>query len=245
VETSSAAAVCRWIVTGWRDYRRCWWISSAYSTIFVLFGGGVIGLLVHAELYPILYPMLTGFMLVAPVAVIGFFRVAEILHTGGQPQFRDFLHGFRQAPPGIWGIALLLGFGFLIWITDALLLYVMYFDVGALPLDRVLVELPVGRVGAFLLFATIIGFVLALAIFAVSAFSLPLLFNRRRTLVPAVVTSVKTVFEHPLLMACWAACLVVMAFFALFVFLPALVVILPVLAFAGYQGYRDLFDVDR
>src|SRR5690606_1116674 len=125
-----------------------------------------------------------------------FFRLAETLASGRQPSIRDAPCGCRQAPAGLWAVAVLCAFLFMIWITDAAILY--SFMIGGLDTTSQLPwlsQLQQDKV-AFTLWSSLTGAVLAFFVFAVSAFSVPLLHQRRATLIQAVHASVSLVLRH-------------------------------------------------
>ncbi|MDX1655097.1 MAG: DUF2189 domain-containing protein, partial [Candidatus Competibacteraceae bacterium] len=175
---SVAATIARWLGQGWRDFRRTPALSMGFSALFLLIGAGVT-LALLAQGRPLLaFPFLAGFPLLAPLFALGFYQMARVLDKGGRPAPADLLRGFTRPGAGAWAIALLLVFCYFIWITDALLLYALYFGTGREWdawigfQDPALVE----RTTGFLFFAGLTGLVLALGLFMVAVLSLPRLF---------------------------------------------------------------------
>ncbi|MBL8491561.1 MAG: DUF2189 domain-containing protein [Rhodocyclaceae bacterium] len=177
-------------------------------------------------------------MLVGPALLAGFFRIAERLEDGAVPGPADVLEGFRRCPRGIWVIAVFCTFIFMVWITDAATLYA--FMVGRLPVPLAAILPPPDSVWAFAAWSSLMGSAMALIIFAVSAFSVPLLYEGRASLIPAVVASVRTVFRSPLATVAWALLLSVSVMGAILL-LPLFPVVFPVLAFASRALYRRAF----
>ena len=87
---------------------------------------------------------------------------------------------------------------------------------------------------------SVMGMVLALIVFNVTAFAVPLLFDRRALLVGAVTASVRAVFTNPAAMLAWAVVLGV-AVIATIHIPPLLIVVLPCLAFASDLLYLEVF----
>jgi uncharacterized membrane protein len=81
---------------------------------------------------------------------------------------------------------------------------------------------------------------LAFAIFAISAFSVPLIYYRRAGLVRAVHLSVSAVFANLLPSLVWALILSVTIISSIVIF-PLFLLTFPVLAFASHALYRELF----
>jgi len=86
------------------------------------------------------------------------------------------------------------------------------------------------------------GAIVAFLLFTVSAFSVPLLCERRAGLVEAVVGSVKVVFGNFLVAMIWAV-LLSTTIIASILFLPLLLLTLPWLAYASRALYRAALPV--
>jgi len=212
----------------------------AYAAVFAGIGLALLVGVGHFGLSPMALPFAGGFMLVGPALLGGFFELVRVSHRGGTPGFGDALRGFVRAPAGIWAVAIICAFLFLIWITDAAVLY--SFMVGG---DHLPYEVPwllkwERHVVAFELWSALMGSVLAFVIFAVSAFSVPLLFEERASLVQAIHASVRAVFRNFLPCLTWGL-LITGATVLSILLLPVFVVVLPVLAFASFALYRKVF----
>ena len=71
---------------------------------------------------------------------------------------------------------------------------------------------------------------------------MPLLLDRRVTLLQAVLTSWRVVLANPLPMAVWAALIMVFTLLGLGSLLLGLIVIVPMLGHASWHAYRELVD---
>ncbi len=86
---------------------------------------------------------------------------------------------------------------------------------------------------------------MAAPLFASSVVSMPLLLDRRVTLLQAVLTSWQTVLVNPIPMALWAAIIMGLTLVGLGSLLLGLVVVIPLLGHASWHAYRDLVDVSN
>lgn len=84
------------------------------------------------------------------------------------------------------------------------------------------------------------GAALALIIFAISAFSVPLLYYRRAELVQAIVLSVRVVFGNFVPCIAWAFILSG-AIISSILLLPLFLLAFPVLAYASHALYHETF----
>ena len=215
-----------------------------FSSVFVVIAVLAYWLLLEQDLGLVLYPFIAGFMVVSPLLVTGFQRVGRLLNEGQQVRFSDLLSGVKESTPGIFFLTFVLCICYLIWVTDAMVIYGLYFGVEAVPLSSELFTDPVLRESllSYLLFTGIMGFAIALMGFVVGAFSIPLIMHQQKNFVAAVCISVATVWQHKLLMLRWALTLAVLVLITLIIALPLLVVVLPVTAYASYAAYVDLLE---
>jgi uncharacterized membrane protein len=88
-----------------------------------------------------------------------------------------------------------------------------------------------------------VGGVLAAPIFASTVIAMPLLLDRRVTLLTAVLTSWRAVLVNPLPLAFWAALIMGFTLLGLGPLLLGLVFVVPMLGHASWHAYRDLVDV--
>lgn len=210
----------------------------AYAGIFTLIGALILGGLLTQGFTPFVIAAAGAFMLVGPAVLAGFFGIARAHAAGARIDFSCVLRGFAAADPTIWVLALICALLFMIFVTDAAILY--SYMVGATPVW--LTELPPAAPGVtnFLFWGAVSGCVIAFLLFCVSAFSVPLLCERRAGLVTAVVASVRVVFGNfPAAMA-WAALLSGLTIGSILL-LPLLPLTLPWLAYASRALYRQVF----
>lgn len=225
------------LAEGWQLAAATRAVSCAYAFIFAAIGAAIIATLLVLGLTPFVVAAAGAFMLVGPVLLAGFFGIAAA-HEGGEPvRPAAIAHGFRRAAPSVWVLALICALLFMIFITDAAILY--SYMVGGAPVWLGSLLPTSAGVLRFVFWASVSGLFVAIMLFAVAAFSVPLLCERRAGLVDAVVTSVRVVFGNFLVAMIWGLVLssVIVASILL---LPALPLTLPWLAFASRSVYRHV-----
>ena len=90
-----------------------------------------------------------------------------------------------------------------------------------------------------------VGGIMAAPVFASSVVSMPLLLDRRVTLMQAVLTSWQTVLANPVPLGIWAALIMVFTLLGLGSLMLGLVAVVPMLGHASWHAYRDLVDVSK
>ena len=87
-----------------------------------------------------------------------------------------------------------------------------------------------------------LGGVMAAPMFASSAVAMPLLLDRRVTLLQAVLISWQTVLANPVPMGLWAAIIMASTLLGLGSLMLGLVLVIPILGHASWHAYRALVD---
>jgi uncharacterized membrane protein len=90
-----------------------------------------------------------------------------------------------------------------------------------------------------------VGGVMAAPMFASSVVAMPLLLDRRVTLMQAVLTSWQTVLANPVPMAFWASIIMIFTMLGIGSLMLGLIFVLPMLGHASWHAYRDLVDVSH
>jgi len=80
-----------------------------------------------------------------------------------------------------------------------------------------------------------------LIMFAVSAWSLPMIVDDRTDIATAVVSSVKAVMEHLGTTLTWGGIVAALTIVGMATYFVAFIVIFPILGFATWHGYKEMF----
>lgn len=228
------------LAEGWRTAVATRRVSLTYAAVFALTGFVIIGLLLSQGFTPFVLAAAGAFMLVGPAILAGFFGIAHAYETTGKTGFGCIAAGFAAASGAVWVLALVCALLFMIFVTDAAILY--SYMIGATPVWLTDLLPPGSGVADFLLWGAVSGFVVALLLYCVSAFSVPLLCERRAGLVDAVVASVRVVFGNFPVAMLWAALLSSLVIGSILV-LPLLPIVLPWLAYASRALYRQVLPL--
>jgi len=212
----------------------------AYAGIFALLGLVLLGAIAGFGVSPLALPFAGGFMLVGPILLTGYFEIARLEQQQARPRLGDAIAAFARVPAGLWLVALACAFLFLIWITDAGILY--SFTIGGRypAFGSNGVSVPEDGLLLFTLWGSLMGSVLAYLIFAVSAFAVPLIYERRAGAVQGMQISVQTVVGNFGVCLAWGIVLGTVIVVSVLL-LPLLLVSLPVMSYASFALYRRAF----
>ena len=221
--------------TGWLVANATRGISITYAAIFVLGGVLIMGGLIWLGWMPFVIAAAGAFMLIGPAVLAGFFGIAKSHEAGESPGPAAVIAGFRRATGALWAMALVCALLFMIFITDAAILYA--YMVGAAPVGLVELLPTADNILRFVRWGAVSGLIVAILLFTISAFSVPLLCERRCGLVDAVMTSARIVLRYPLPAFFWAFLLSTVVITSILC-LPLLPVTLPWLAYASRAIYQ-------
>ncbi len=230
-----------WLARGFADLRRAPQIDLFYGLIFTAVGY-LLGLgLYAADQVFLILPLGGGFLLLAPMLAVGLYHVSARLEDMGRPTLGEALRAWWPARGQLAVMAFVLLFAYLVWLRVAFLIFMLFFGLQPPAPETFVNEVFLQPQSVpFLVIGTAAGAVLALAVFAISAVSIPMILDRNVGALTAIITSVRVVVANPRPMLLWAALIVVFTAAGLASFFIGLVVTLPLIAHASWHAYRDL-----
>lgn len=254
VRTIALAQPLQWLVLGWRDMRRCGWISLAHGLVLAL--GGAAMLVIAQNRFWLLAGAFSGFLLVAPVLATSLYALSRALERGETADAsvvrKTWLHwqdrSFSKRSSDYWCV---MRFGILLavagagWILTSAALITLLAPVPISTPTKFVQHVVLGSDGFLFELWLGMGGILAAPIFASTAIAMPLLLDRRVTLLQAVLTSWQAVLANPVPMAFWALLIMGLTLLGLGTALLGLIVVIPMLGHASWHAYRDLVDVSN
>jgi uncharacterized membrane protein len=218
---------------GIADLRRAPRHSLGYGLAIFAISAIVTALAFRFGSYWLLLATLSGFVFIGPLLAIGLYSISAQLERGEEPSLRRCLADEIRHRGTAMVFALVLLVIFLVWARAASMLSVFFPEESAAGWRELAGYLAIGSA---------IGSIFAAITFAVSAFSLPMIADRRVDAITAAVTSVNAVLRNKRAMLAWIAIIVLAVAIGFATLFVGLAVTLPVIGHATWHAYRETID---
>jgi len=239
IQTVSIKDIAAALVAGLRDFCAAPFFGVIFGGLYAVGGWLLIALLNVFDLPFLAYPLAAGFAFIAPFAAVGFYAVSARLERGKMPSWDSIFADTREAARrDLRWMSLVTGFALIIWMDIAAFLFFVFIGFSGFGPDFLekLLTTPSGL--AFLFAGNLIGAMIAIFVFSISAVSFPMLFERDVDFVTAMVTSVRVVAANPVAMLAWCALIGLLMGLSMLSGLLGLLVVLPIIGHATWHLYR-------
>lgn len=224
----STFAAFHWLSLAFKDMMKAPVLSLIYGLVFTLIPLAIIYSAVFTGSHLVVLPATVAFALIGPVFAVGLYDVAWELEKGHTPTLSHSLKSMFRNPVGEWGFAVLLMVVMIVWMRLAALVHALYPSYANPTFEEL---------SAFLTVGSIIGGVLLVTVFAISAFTPQIMMERRVDIMTAVVSSMHAVRVNFAAMAVWAICIFVLVALGFVTGATGFIVIMPLLSYASWHGY--------
>lgn len=247
VRKIGVADVMEALSLGWNDFREK---PSHYVFLCLIYPLAGVFLMVWssgANLLPLLFPLMSGFALLGPLAAIGLYEISRRRERGEDSSWRHAFSVLRSpALPSIIAIGFLLFVLFISWLLVAQAIYTAYFgDVAPSSVSSFLNEVLTTPQGmALILWGNLAGFLFAVVVLATTVVAFPLLLDRDVGAAAAVDTSVRATIANPVPVALWGLIVAALLVIGTIPIFAGLAVIMPILGHATWHLYRKLVAPD-
>ncbi len=235
-----------WLAAAWRDLCASPLIGAAYGALAVISSFVLVAGLSMHEMHYLILPMAAGFMLLGPLFAVGLYETSRRLERGERPTLAGVIGAYRRNGMQIAGIGLVLMLALLAWIRVAFLVFALFFSMEPPAFDQLVERIFFSsQTIPFLVTGTLLGAVIATAVFAISVVSVPMLLDRDTDVFTAMATSIAVVRENARPMAVWAFLIALFTAAGMVTGFLGLGLALPLIGHASWHCYRDLVDPGR
>lgn len=177
--------------------------------------------------------LVSGFVFIAPALAMTFYAISERLSENQTITIKDSLCDAFSSWKRSLVLAVLLIIVLLIWARAANTLYIFYPQMNEPSFKDLTLFLSIGSV---------VGAMFSLVVFAMVAFSLPMLMERRVDAVTAVITSINAVLRNKPAMFVWALMIVAAVISGVLTAWLSFVVVMPLIGHATWHAYQQTID---
>jgi uncharacterized membrane protein len=222
-----------WLRLGWRDLTCAPLHSLFYGILLTLLSMAIAVMTWQLGLIALYLGLASGFVFIGPFLAMGLYSISYQLESGHSPTLSYSLSEGRAhlRDTLVLGICLLVVL--LVWARAATIMNVFRTS-SAFPTWRELIP--------FFGIGSAVGAVFAAIVFAATAFSLPMLLDRRTDAITGVVTSINASLRNKAAMAVWGAIIVLAVLVGFATMLLGFVILLPLIGHATWHAYRATID---
>lgn len=229
----------RWLRMGWDDMRDNLGASLSYGVILSAIGYLILS---YAADKPYLFmAAISGFMLIGPLAAAGMYEISRRHEKGERVSFTGSLRGLARNADSLAFFGAFLALALVAWERISAIMFALFYQGEVSNVTNFVSGiLGSGENLYFLATYVIVGAVLAIVVFALSAISIPLLMDRDTDAFTAAMTSLRAVQVNFDTMMLWAVMIVGLIAIGFASLMIGMVILLPLVGHATWHAYRDL-----
>ena len=223
----------KWLSLGLRDLFRAPLLTVFFGVIFAAIPWFITYLVAMTGWHLVILPAIVCFMLIGPFLAAGLYDVSWELEKGHKPTLWHSIKAIKRNAVNEWGFGIMLMVLMIFWLRVASMIHALYPPYLGENFEELL---------PFLTLGTIVGALFTTVVFFLSAFTQPILMERKVDLGTAVMTSINAVWLNKVPMFIWGAIIfttVVIGFVTGFV---GFIFLMPLIGYATWHAYIDTIE---
>lgn len=234
----------KWLKLGLKDMLKAPLLTLFFGLIFAFVPWFITYLVMQTGWHLVILPSLVCFMLIGPFLAAGMYDVSWELEKGHVPSIWHSIKAITRNAVNEWAFGILLTVIMIFWLRVAALIHALYPPY----LDSDFVNLL-----PFLAVGTVAGAFFSVVVFFISAFTQPILVERKVDLATAVLTSVNAVWVNKKVMFVWYALIATCVAFGFIVGVTvdfilgfgSFIFLMPLIGYATWHSYIDTIETKR
>lgn len=234
----------KWLRLGFKDMLKAPLITAFFGLLFALVPWFIYYLVVQTGWHLVILPALVCFMLIGPFLAAGLYDVSWELEKNHVPSIWHSIKAITRNAVNEWAFGILLMVLMIFWLRVAALIHALYPPYLDNNLENLLPFLAVG---------TVVGAGFTILVFFISAFTQPILMERKVDLATAVMTSMNAVWVNKGVMFIWGAIIFAFVAFGFIVGITldyilgfgSFLFTMPLIGYASWHAYIDTIETKR
>jgi uncharacterized membrane protein len=226
----------KWLVLGIRDAQRAPILTLFFGIIFAAIPWFITYLVQLTGWHLVIMPAIVCFMLIGPFLAAGLYDVSWELEKNHVPSLWHSIKAIKRNAVNEWGLGIMLMVLMIFWLRIASIIHALYPPYLDPNWDNLIPFLAVG---------TVVGAGFTLLVFFLSAFTQPILMERKVDLATAVLTSMNSVWTNKGPMLLWASIIMVTVLIGFATWFIGFVILMPIIGYATWHGYIDTIETKR
>lgn len=226
----------KWLALGLRDLLRAPILTVFYGLFFALIPWFIVYLVDLTGWHLVILPAMVCFMLIGPFLAAGLYDISWELEKGHKPSLWHSIKAVSRNAVNEWGFGIMLMVLMIFWLRVASMIHALYPSYYGDNLEELL---------PFLILGTIVGGIFTAIVFFLSAFTQPILMERKVDLATAVLTSVNAVWTNKGPMLFWGFIITLTVLIGFVTGFVGFIILMPLIGYATWHGYIDTIETKR
>lgn len=226
----------KWLSLGLRDLLRAPMLTVFYGVFFALVPWLITGLVALTGWHLVILPAMVCFMLIGPFLAAGLYDISWEFEKGHTPSLWHSIKAVKRNAVNEWGFGIMLMVLMIFWLRVASMIHALYPDYYGTNFEEL---------WPFLLLGTVVGAIFTAIVFLLSAFTQPILMERRVDMATAVLTSVNAVWLNKGPMFVWAMIIFVAVILGFLTGFIGFIFLMPLIGYATWHAYIDTIQTKR